>query len=210
VIRWLCVDPEAIRLTDPQGLRLLGAKIAGGLNLSTVRVPFAITLRNCSIPQVIDLTAITIGRLDLSGSYTGPIHAALINVADNLLLSNGFHAAGQVNLSGAKIRWLSSTGGHFRYSPEPGDPFPDFKTALNLVEAQIKGLVLMDRGFESQGAVLLFHAAIGGDLICNSGRFINPGSVAIWAEGTEIGGSVFLQGEMPWMTGASKPFEADG
>src|SRR5262249_36960615 len=100
--------------------------------------------------------------------------------------------------------------GHFRYSPEPGDPFPDFKTALNLVEAQIKGLVLMDRGFESQGAVLLFHAAIGGDLICNSGRFINPGSFAIWAEGTEIGGEVFLQGEMPWMTGASKPFEADG
>ena len=29
VIRWLCVDPEAIRLIDPQGLRLLGARIVG-------------------------------------------------------------------------------------------------------------------------------------------------------------------------------------
>jgi len=50
LIRWLCVDPEAIRCIDPEGLRLLGAKVVGGLNLSEVRVPFAITLRNCSIP----------------------------------------------------------------------------------------------------------------------------------------------------------------
>src|SRR5262249_23903947 len=64
VIRWLCVDPEAIRCIDPKGLRLLGAEIVGGLDLSTVRVPFAITLRNCSIPEVIDLTSTTIGNLD--------------------------------------------------------------------------------------------------------------------------------------------------
>jgi hypothetical protein len=95
LIWWLCVDPEAVRYTNPQGLRLLGVKIVGGLNLSTVRVPFAITLRNCSIPEVIDLTSTTTGNLDLSGSYTGPIHASLINVADNLVLGNGFHAAGR-------------------------------------------------------------------------------------------------------------------
>jgi hypothetical protein len=29
VIRWLCVDPKAIRHIDPQGLRLLRAKIVG-------------------------------------------------------------------------------------------------------------------------------------------------------------------------------------
>jgi hypothetical protein len=38
LVRWLCVDPEAIRRIDPQGLRVLGAKIVGTLNLSTVRV----------------------------------------------------------------------------------------------------------------------------------------------------------------------------
>jgi hypothetical protein len=38
VIRWLCVDPEAMRRIDPQGLRLLVAKTVGTLNLSTVRV----------------------------------------------------------------------------------------------------------------------------------------------------------------------------
>jgi hypothetical protein len=209
VIRWLCVDPEAIRCIDPQGLRLLGAKIVGGLNLSTVRVPFAITLRNCSIPEVIELTSTTIGNLDLSGSYTGPIRAVSINVADRLVLGNGFHAAGRVTLSDAKIGSLSATAGHFRYSPDPADYFPAYKTALNLTGAQIKGLVLMDRGFESQGGVSLLHAAIGGDLLCAFGRFINPASVAIWGTGAELGGSVYLTGESPWPV-ASTPFEADG
>ena len=177
----------------------------GGLNLSTVQVPFAITLRNCSIPEVIDLTSTTIGNLDLSGSYTGPIHAGLINVADSLVLGNGFHAAGRVTLSGAKIGLLSASAGHFRYLPEPGDYLAafkpalvaDFKPALDLNGAQIKGQVFMDRG-ESQGAVVLAHAAIGGDLACTSGRFTNPGNVAILALGAEIGGTVYLWGEQPF------------
>jgi hypothetical protein len=209
VIRWLCVDPEAIRCIDPGGLRLLGAKIVGGLNLSTVRVPFAITLRDCSILELIDLTSTTISNLDLSDSYTGPIHAGSINVADRLVLGNGFHAAGRVTLSGAKIGLLSATAGHFRYSPEPNDYFPAFRTALDLTGAQIKGLVLMDRGFESQGAVVLIRVAIGGDLFCASGRFINPARMAIGAIGAEIGGSVYLVGE-PSPRGVTRPFEANG
>jgi hypothetical protein len=210
VIRWLCVDPEAIRLTDPRGLRLLGAKIVGGLNLSKVRVPFSITLRNCSIPEVIDLKSTTINSLDLSGSYTGPIHAVLINVADDLVLGNGFHAAGQVILEDAKIGLLLATGGHFRYSPEPADTMPTVKTALNLIDAKIKGRVLMDQGFESQGAVSLFHAVIGDGLVCTSSRFINPGNIAILAQTTEIGGSVYLQGQQRFLVGAARPFEAYG
>src|SRR5262249_29155746 len=128
-----------------------------------------------------ELTSTTIGTLDLSGSYTGPIHAGLINVAERLVLGNGFHAAGQVDLSRAKIGWLSA--GHFRYSPEPYDYFPDFKTALNLTSARIKFGVLMDRGFESQGAVVLLHTVTEGGLYCASGRFINPGNFAIFADG---------------------------
>jgi len=210
VIWWLCADPEAVRYIKPQGLRLLGAKMVGGLNLSTVRVPFAITLRNCSIPEVIELTSTTIGTLDLSGSYTGPIHAGLMKVAERLVLGNGFHAAGQVDLSRAKIGWLSATAGHFRYSPEPGDLVPDWKTALNLTSARIKFGVLMDRGFESQGAVVLLHTVTEGGLFCISGRFINPGNFAIFADGAEIGGNVYLWGQRPDVAGATRPFEANG
>jgi hypothetical protein len=154
-----------------------------------MRVPFAITLRNCSIPEVIELRSTTMSNLDLSGSYTGPIHARLINVADDLVLGNGFHAAGQVILSRAKIGFLSANAGHFRYSPEPGDILPKYKTALDLTGAQIKGGGRMDRGFESQGAVVLVHTVTGGGLDLTSGRFINPGNYAIFAPSAEIGGN---------------------
>lgn len=56
LIRWMSVDPDAIRLIDPQGIRVLGARVAGALDLSQVRVPFAITLRNCSIPATMELS----------------------------------------------------------------------------------------------------------------------------------------------------------
>src|SRR5262249_30329489 len=138
------------------------------------------------------------------------IHAVSINVADGLVLGNGLHAAGQVTLSGAKIGWLLATAGHFHYSPDPVDFAPVLRTALNLTGAQIKGWVLMDRGFESQGAVLLIHAAIGGDLLCTSGRFINPGNLAISAPGAVVGGSVYLQGDLPGFAGATTPFEGYG
>jgi hypothetical protein len=192
LIRWLCVDPEAIRRIDPQGLRLLGARIVGGLNLSLVRVPFAITLRNCSIANPMNLASAQIEDLDLSGSHTGPIHAESIEVSDTLRLSNGFHASGQVNLAVARIGLLVATNGHFKNSPDPNDPYPGAEVAIDLTGAQIKSSALMDSGFESQGCVYMDDATIAGDLICISGRFIHPGKTAIEASQTNIGGTVYL------------------
>jgi hypothetical protein len=210
LIRWLCVDSEAIRRIDPQGLRLFGAKIVGGLNLSLVRVPFPITLRNCLIGDPMNLASAQIRDLDLSGSHTGPISAESINVSDALLLSNGFRASGQVNLAVAKIGRLVATNGHFKNSPGPTDPYPGAEIALNLAEAQIEGPVLMDSGFESEGCVYMHGAIISGDLLCLSGRFIHPKNVAIEANQSNIGGTVYLLGEEPWAGPAHEPFVADG
>jgi len=52
---------------------------------------------------------------------------------------------------------LTATAGHFRCSPEPGDRYPEYKTALDLRGAKMRFGALMDSGFESQGAVLLIH-----------------------------------------------------
>src|SRR5215831_16830523 len=51
LIRWLAVENGANSLVDPSGVRLLGARIVGPVDLSHVKVPFAITLVRCSIPQ---------------------------------------------------------------------------------------------------------------------------------------------------------------
>jgi len=106
LIRWICVHPDAIRQIDPQWIEVLGAKIVGKLNLSLGRVPFAITLGRCSIPEVMDLSGAEIPPLDLGGSYTGPIHALGLEVTNSLTLGTDFHAKGIVNLANANLDFL--------------------------------------------------------------------------------------------------------
>jgi hypothetical protein len=65
LIRWLSVDPDASRLVDPRGIRLLGAKVVGRLDLSRVHVPFPIVLRNCEVPERLTFAATSILYLDL-------------------------------------------------------------------------------------------------------------------------------------------------
>src|SRR5258706_11362945 len=119
---------------DPQGIRVLGAKIVGSLDLSQVRVPFAITLRNCAIPNAMELVSAEIPSLDLQGSYTGSLHAASINVSHVLSLVQ-VHLTGIANLLGATIGVFHAGGWHFRYAAEPGYIWAPSRTVLNLVGA---------------------------------------------------------------------------
>jgi hypothetical protein len=191
LIRWMSVDPDAIREIDPQGIRLLGGRIVGKLDLSGVHVPFAMTLRNCAIPEVLELTAVEIPALDLQGSYTGSIHAGWISVS-RVLSFNRVHSTGIVNLLDATIGSFNANGGHFKYSAEPGYYWASTRTVLNLNDATIKGSVNLNNGFEADGGITLNGARIGANLSCISGHFFNPGNVAIDAVGTEIAGYFFL------------------
>ena len=49
LIRWLCEDPLAVQQVAPTGIRVLGARIRGPLNLSSLRLPFAIVARKSVI-----------------------------------------------------------------------------------------------------------------------------------------------------------------
>ena len=55
LIRWLCVDHEALGLIDPKGIRVMGARIIGGLDLSLVSVPIPLALDNCVFAEPINL-----------------------------------------------------------------------------------------------------------------------------------------------------------
>src|SRR5260370_893274 len=61
LIIWLCDDPAATPLINRAGIKILGARIVGGLDLSYIRVPFALAMRKCSIAERIILI-----RRDLS------------------------------------------------------------------------------------------------------------------------------------------------
>jgi hypothetical protein len=49
LIRWLAVDDSASARVDPAGVRVLGAHIIGGLDLSYVRLPFACQVQRCRL-----------------------------------------------------------------------------------------------------------------------------------------------------------------
>jgi hypothetical protein len=215
LIRWLSIDDAASARVDPDGVRVLGAKIEGPINLSHVRVPFALTLVRCSIPDRMNLYSADLPHINLAGSDTGPIDAANLIVHGDLNFGNpdrdlgGFDASGPVMLSGAKIAGIANfSGGHFHYSENASDALTkSMRIALFVSNAEIKGDLALAFGFESDGCAFVAENVIGGDLNCAGGRFINPGNVALAAGGSDIGGVVIMG---PHPLGLGGGFAADG
>ena len=200
LIRWLAVDHDASARIDPTGIRVLGARIVGPINLSYTHVPFAIALLRCSIPERISMEQAQIPYLDLNGSHTGAIFAPSLAVAGDLDIGwdshdyGKFEASGQVWLDYARIGGNATFGGgHFHYGDDGAwNGFPQRKTALRLAGAEVKHGVAMCCSFESVGAVELDGMVIGGYLDLSGGHFTNPDNVAIVLDGATIGGGVLI------------------
>jgi hypothetical protein len=141
LIRWLCVDPRAKALIDPQGIRLLGARITGKLYLADVSVPFAVTLRNCSIGERMTFEHASLPRLDLAGCYTAEIDGRASVIHGDLILDS-VHASGEVWFNDSIIDGdVGARGGHFTHSTvEPHETqAASFKKALDLESSRIGG-----------------------------------------------------------------------
>lgn len=194
LIRWLCVAPGAVAMVDPGGIRLLGARIVGGLDLSYVRIPFALVLNHCSIPDRIHLHSADVPQLDLNGSYTGEIDGEGLNVHGELFLGYGFHASGEVVLQDAKIDgYIDCGAGHFSHSKvEPQVWGAGLNKALNLEAAQVRSDIYLWDGFESDGMIYLDDAVLGADLFLMGARVSNPGQAAILADGIDVKGNVLI------------------
>jgi hypothetical protein len=211
LIRWLCVDPDASRMVDPLGIRLLGARITGKVDLSHVHVPFGIALVRCWIPERINFESTETSFLDLNGSSTAEIYAPSMVVHSDAAIGwdgrdygGPFRASGEVYLPGARVDGTLSFGaGRFHRSaasPEEGN----LPAALDLHEAAVKGGAVMCCGFEAHGAVILDRAIVG-YLGCTGGHFINPGGPALTALSATVQGDVYLSEQE-----AYGDFEADG
>jgi hypothetical protein len=200
LIRWMCADRRAIELEDPGGIRVMGARITGPLDLAHLHLPAPLELRNCSIPEEMALDSAEIPGLSLNGSHTGAIYAAGIKVTGELDMGHGFDAAAEVYMPGATIDGTALfSGGRFRHSIAPHKLPPEWvffesrlNVALNIHDAQIKGTVGMTDGFQSEGALLMDNASILGDFLAWGGRFINPNNFALWAPQCVVSHDVHL------------------
>jgi hypothetical protein len=198
LIEWLCVDESAKKLA-PRGIRLLGARITGKLDLAHVTVPFALTLRNCSIGERMTFENMALPQLDLSGCYTGEIDAENIVIHGNLLM-NDLHASGGASFPNSTIGGnLLASGSHFTQSKVGAERLGLGKMAFNAGGAQIRGVVGFCCGFEADGAVNLANAAIGSDMIFTGGTFNCPNDVAIDANAANFSSAAFL-GTHPFIT----------
>jgi hypothetical protein len=208
LIRWLCEDPDAIKLVSPSGIAVLGARVVGGLNLSYIRVPFALVMRKCSIAERIILTGTEIPHLELNGSYVSEIDAKGLIVHGDLDLANGFHASGETRIETARIDGaLNCSGGYFHYSSVPLSQYAGAdKPALLVEESTIGSDLELNFGFRSEGAVLMSIVSVGHDLDAFGARMSNPHGLAFRCNFSSFG-SVWI-GSPPVQKWGN--FEVDG
>ena len=200
LVGWLCMDQKARKHVHWRGIQVYGADINGPLDLSFVDIPFPLVLQHCRRKEGTDLSRAEVSELDLSGSLVCGITADSLIVKNNVFLSDGFAAVGEVRLTGAKIGGnLECDAGTFTNPPRKD--VAGSGTALQADGINVRGDVFLRGGFAASGEVRLTGAQIGGDLSCTGGTFTNPpqkdlprSGSALNADRINVKGSAFFRG----------------
>ena len=170
--------------TQPSGITVNGAWIAGTLDLSFTNARGPIDFFNCHFaerPQMVQLQAD--GLAIVGCTMAGGINAARIQISGNLTL-NGSRIDGKVSLSGSDIKGhLSCTQATLRH-PEG--------SAFKAQGMKVASSVLLE-GTTASGQVSLLGAQIGGQLVAIGVAFHNPQGHALNAQSTQVRGDVFLR-----------------
>jgi hypothetical protein len=171
VIRWLYVDPQAIRQIDPHGINIDAATIEGKLDLAFVTLPVPFVLRQCAVNVGVDLRYADTRTLAFPGSVLGTsgettLDASGAHINGDTFLNEGFRAEGEVQLLGASIDGeLNCRKGTFH------NPLGD---ALGADGAKVGGSALLDGGFRAEGTVRLVGVRVG-RLIDDADSWPTPG-----------------------------------
>ena len=168
--------------TTDVGVHLEGAYVSGPLDLSLCRATGLTGLLNCRFEHGLEAMQAQFEFLNLSGSYLPKLNAQGARVAGSVFLSGGFHATGEVSLSGAEIGGLLCCAGG-RFENAKGH-------ALKAQGARIKNGVFLTDDFYANGMVLFSGAQIEGQLDCSSARFNNEAGFSFQAEGAKVDGLV--------------------
>ncbi len=171
-------------VTQPQGITINGAWIAGALDLSFTAARGPINLFNCYIAERPEMVQLRADGLTLVGcALPQGLNAARIQISGNITL-NGSRIDGKVSLSGAEVQGhLSCVRATLR---NPG------QSAFKAQGASISSSLLLE-GTTAQGLVSILGARIGGQLVCIGVDFNNPDGYALNAQSTRVQGDAFLR-----------------
>jgi hypothetical protein len=198
LIRWLCVDRVAKELVDPNGIRALGARILGSVDLSYVTVPFGLTLWGCRLTEEVRLRSTDIASLDLQGTWLHTLFADDARVKGAVFLRHGFRATGGVRLLGARMGGDLDLSDATLLNP-PLAGIPRSGHAMGADGIEVTGSIFLNGNFHAEGAVRLLGAQIGGTLDCANATIHNapesglPNSgMALIADRAVVRGTAFL------------------
>jgi len=170
--------------TQPSGITVSGAWIAGELDLSFTTAHGPIDFHNCHFaarPQMVQLRAD--GLTIVSCLLANGMNAARIQIAGNLTL-NGSKIHGKTSLSGSDIKGHLSCTQASLNNPEG--------SAFKAQGMQVASSVLLE-GTTANGQVSLLGAQIGGQLVAIGAAFHNPAGHALNAQSTRVRGDAFLR-----------------
>lgn len=172
---------SAEQMTCASTLKLVGSRISGTVLLRDAVINGAVLASDAVVQGQIDDVDHAGGRVAVLGTR--------MQVTGALVL-DGFTAEGALLLSGARIGGnLLCSGGRFL------NPDAD---ALEALDAEVAGSVLLTEGFTARGRVLFDRSTIGGDVECSGGT-LDGGMVegkarpAFSGSRMEIGGGLFLR-----------------
>jgi hypothetical protein len=87
---------------------------------------------------------------------------------------------GPISLKQAKLHMLALDGARI--------------ATMDADRVQVEGSVYLRNGFQAGSMISLYEAKIGGDLNCDRGILVNKGGIALFGDGLEVKGSIFLRG----------------
>ncbi len=170
--------------TQPSGITVRGAWIAGVLDLSFTTARGPIDFYNCHIaekPQMVQLTADGIAIVGCT--LVDGLNAARLQISGNVTL-NGSRVDGKISLSGGEIKGhLSCTQATLRHEGH---------SAFKAQGLTVVSSVLLE-GTTATGQVSLLGSRIGGQLVCIGTSFHNPDGHALNAQSVQVRGDALLR-----------------
>ncbi|ANP45088.1 hypothetical protein [Candidatus Viadribacter manganicus] len=214
-LRKLLLRLDASWAIRTPGVRIKGARIEGVLDLTDCSgegLP-ALSLTECEIPELVDLSHARLARLSLNGSRLTRLIAVEVQIDGELDLCDvaPIEAGGRETFT-AKLRGARIDGDVLARGAKFARPADSKDDALNLQGAEIEGNVFLREGFDAFGPVTLYGARIKGSLDCSGGAFLNrsddASASALIAETARIEGDALLRAQFKaegevWFMGAT-------
>ncbi|MGP4001425.1 hypothetical protein [Streptomyces sp. 8N706] len=177
---------------DPRGIRLVGARITGHLDLTDVRSTVPLQLENCLFDERVDLDRAQLSSLSLRGSVLPALHADRLHLSHSLdladLTATGHDENGAVRLLGSHITGgLDLTGATLTNETGPAFAADGLQVGSNTWMTDLRAT-----GYGDNGAVRLPDAHITGQLELRGASLANETGSALVADGLQVSGSASL------------------